>query len=252
VSVRYNTEVVKVTEDKGKVVSVTDREGNIYTGDIFVINADAAAFRGQILNRPNFSEKILDKKKWTIAPFTMYLGVDQKIPGIEHHNYFLGKNFEEYAGTVLKQFNVHEKAYYYVNVPSKKNPNTAPEGCESLFILCPVPDLRFRPDWSDREALADNIISDLSERIGFDIHAHLVSRTVLDPADWEKMFGLYRGSGLGLAHNIGQIGYFRPRNKDEVLSNLYYVGASTIPGTGLPMVIVSSKLTTERITNDHP
>jgi len=65
------------------------------------------------------------------------------------------------------------------------------------------------------------------------------------------MFNLYRGSGLGLAHGISQVGAFRPRNKDEVFPNLYYVGASTTPGTGLPMVIISSKLVTERIVKDH-
>jgi len=251
VKIHYNTEINKIEDKNGKVVSVTDTKGQNYKADIFVINADASAFRGLMLNRPQFSVKKLDAMKWTIAPFTMYLGIDQKVPNIGHHNYFLGRNFKEYAGTVLEKFDVNEKAYYYVNVPSKHNPSTAPEGCESIFILCPVPDLRFRPDWSDREALADNIISDLGERIGFDLHKHIVSRTVLDPADWEKMFGLYRGSGLGLAHNMSQIGYFRPHNKDEVFPNLYYVGASTIPGTGLPMVIVGSKLTTERIIEDH-
>ncbi|MGB0432556.1 MAG: hypothetical protein ACPGLV_18915, partial [Bacteroidia bacterium] len=69
--------------------------------------------------------------------------------------------------------------------------------------------------------------------------------------DWEEKFNLYKGSGLGLAHDLNQIGYFRPSNKDENLSNLYYVGASTTPGTGLPMVVVSSKLVTERILKDH-
>ena len=127
----------------------------------------------------------------------------------------------------------------------------APEGHENLFILCPVPDLRNKPDWSDREKLAGDIISDLSERSGYDIQANLVSRTIFDPVDWADAFKLYKGSGLGLAHDLNQIGYFRPKNKDEEYGNVYYTGASTIPGTGLPMTVISSKLVSDRINKDH-
>ncbi|MCW8824459.1 MAG: phytoene desaturase, partial [Ignavibacteriaceae bacterium] len=98
--------------------------------------------------------------------------------------------------------------------------------------------------------LAKNIIDDLSKRVGFDIQNNIITKKILAPDDWANMLNLYKGSGLGLAHDINQVGAFRPKNKDEKLSNLYYVGASTTPGTGLPMVIISSKLVTERIEND--
>jgi phytoene desaturase len=73
----------------------------------------------------------------------------------------------------------------------------------------------------------------------------------MDPKDWEKAFNLYKGSGLGLAHDLNQIGGFRPKNYDEKFGNVFYVGASTTPGTGLPMVVISSKLVTERITGKY-
>ena len=120
-----------------------------------------------------------------------------------------------------------------------------------MFILCPVPDKRFKPDWSDKEELAENIIEDLSKRVGFNIKENIIVKEILSPDDWENSFNLYKGSGLGLAHGINQVGAFRPKNKDEEFPNLYYVGASTTPGTGLPMVIISSKLVTERIEEDH-
>jgi phytoene desaturase len=120
-----------------------------------------------------------------------------------------------------------------------------------LFILCPVPDMRYKPDWSDSETLADNIIEDLSKRVNFDLKANTLTRTIYNPIDWRDKFNLYKGSGLGLAHGMNQIGAFRPANKDEEFSNLYYVGASTVPGTGLPIVVISSKLVTERILEDH-
>ena len=111
--------------------------------------------------------------------------------------------------------------------------------------------MRFKPDWSDREELADNILTDLSQRVNFDIKVNLVSKTILDPKQWESMFNLYKGSGLGLAHDLNQVGGFRPKNKDEKFNNVYYVGSSTVPGTGLPMAIISSKLVTERINHEY-
>jgi phytoene desaturase len=251
IRIHYNTEIVGFSEKKGRLEFLLDDKGNKWEADLFVINSDAAGFRHRVFNRPAFSEAKLDKMKWTLAPFTMYLGVKGKIGGLEHHNYFLGDNFEEYANKIFKNSITLDKPYYYVNVNSKFNPEMAPEGHENLFILCPVPDLRYKPAWNDREKLASDIILDLSERSGFDIRSNLVTRTIYDPVDWGNFFNLYKGSGLGLAHDLNQIGYFRPRNNDERYANVYYAGASTIPGTGLPMTVISSKLVTQRIVADH-
>lgn len=247
VTIHYNTEITGYIEENGKIKGLVDQNGNRHTADHYVINADAAWFRGTVFKRPQFSTQRLDKMKWTLAPFTIYLGVKGKIDTLHHHNYYLGRNFREYAGKIFKNEISLEKPYYYVNVNSKFNLESAPKGCESIFILCPVPDLRFKPDWSDREELAKNIISDLSERVDYDITSNIITQTIYDPTDWEKMFNLHRGSGLGLAHDLNQMGAFRPKNYDEKFPNVFYVGASTTPGTGLPMVVISSRLVTERI-----
>jgi phytoene desaturase len=235
----------------GSVSSVTDQNGKTYEADIFISNSDAASFRGKILNREKFNDEKLDKMHWTLAPFTVYLGVKGKIDKLMHHNYFLGNNFKGYADEIFTSTISPQKPYYYVNVLSKSDPTCAPDGCENVYILCPVPDLRFKKDWSDREDLADNIIGDLSKRVDFDIKSNFITKTILDPSDWAEQLNLYKGSGLGLAHDIDQVGAFRPKNKDEKFSNLYYVGASTTPGTGLPMVIISSRLVTDRIREDY-
>lgn len=247
VKVTYNTEILGYHQEDGKLHSLTDQNGRRWEADLFVINADAASFRGKVLGRKSFSTKKLDAMKWTLAPFTIYLGVKGNIQGLDVHNYFLGQNFEEYSSKVFKNSISLQKPYYYVNVPSKANPEAAPQGCEALFILCPVPDLRFKPNWNDANELAGNIISDLGHRVGYDITNNLVSQTVFTPLHWESMFNLYRGSGLGLAHDLKQIGYFRPHNTDRKYPNIFFVGSSTIPGTGLPMAIISSRLATEQI-----
>ncbi|MCX7744453.1 MAG: phytoene desaturase family protein [Flavobacteriales bacterium] len=251
VKIHYNTEIVEVVADRSGVKAFVDQHGKEWTGDIFVSNSDAASFRGKILKRKKYSEERLDKMHWTLAPFTIYLGVRGKIDGLQHHNYFLGTNFEEYADQIFKLSVNPQKPYYYVNVSSKSNPECAPEGCENLFILCPVPDLRYKKSWKDEQELADTIIEDLGNRVGYDIKSNIIAQKIMSPEAWRDHFNLYRGSGLGLAHGLNQIGAFRPANKDEEYSNLYYVGASTIPGTGLPIVVISSKLVTERITHEH-
>jgi len=178
---------------------------------------------------------------------TIYLGIKCKLPQVNHHNYYLGSNFEEYGTNVSQNPDSLQKPYYYVNVVSKLNTDCAPEGCESLFFVCPVPNLLFKPSWEDKDQIVNSIIADFSKRIDKDISPEIISKTIYTPLDWESQINLHRGSGLGLSHSMLQIGAFRPANFDEKYKNVFYVGASTIPGAGLPMAIISSKLSYQRI-----
>lgn len=251
IPIHYQTEVVDYREDGRQIRAMVDQHGREWTADLFVVNADAAWFRHRIFKRKKYSEARMDRLKWTLAPFTMYLGLNTKLPGVPLHNYFLGNNFKEYSAKIFKNSISLDKPYYYVNVVSRSDPESAPQGCESLFVLCPVPDLRFKPDWSDRESIGGHILSDLSERIGVDLQKHLISKTIMTPLEWRDAFNLYKGSGLGLGHDLDQIGGFRPRNYDELFGNVFYVGSSTVPGTGLPMAVISSRLVVERINKAY-
>jgi len=251
INITYHTSIKGFNKDGNKVTSFIDQNDKKWEADIFVVNADAAVFRNKVMQKKSYSTAKLDKQKWTLAPFTMYLGIDKKLPELEHHSYFLGDNFEEYAGKIFKNSISLNKPYYYVTNASKHNPECAPEGKEAVFILCPVPDLRYKPDWSDSNQLANDIIKDLGTRIGVELENLIISKTILPPPYWEETFGLHRGSGLGLAHDLNQIGAFRPSNIDENFKNVFYVGSSTVPGTGLPMAVISSKLVVEQIEKTH-
>lgn len=251
VKITYHTEITGAKFTDRQLTALTDQQGQQHQADIIVVNADAAAFRGKIFKRKAFSTRRLDKMDWTMGVMTLYIGVDCKLPQVHLHNYYLGNNFRDYAGKVFRSSRLAETPYYYVNVISRLNPECAPEGAEALFFVVPVPDLRFKPNWDDRAEIANEILSDFSIRIGEDICPHIISRTVYTPLDWESRFNLYRGSGLGLAHNMMQVGAFRPRNYDEVFRNVFYTGASTVPGTGLPMAIIGSRLTVERIEKKY-
>lgn len=247
VKFEYNTEIVNYHATGNQLISLEDSNGNIWAADTFVINADAAVFRGKVFNREKFSIPNLDKKEWTMGYLTMYIGVDTKLPNVHHHNYFIGNNFSDYAEDVYKNPDRLQKPYYYVNVLSRHNNDCAPEGCESLFFVCPVPDLRYKPNWNDKNEIVDSILEDFSKRIGEDITSKIISKTIYTPEDWQSQFNLHRGSGLGLSHSLWQIGGLRPKNYDEKFENTFYTGASTIPGAGLPMAVISSKLVTERV-----
>lgn len=247
VKITYNTEIIAYESEKSKIKSVIDKDGHKYDADIFLINADAAVFRSSVLKRKKYSPEKLSKMNWTMGYLTFYVGINKKLPHVNHHNYFLGTNYEEYANKILDNADTLQKPYYYVNLISKYNPDCAPEGCEALFFVCPVPNLIYKTDWSDKEIIVQSIIDDFSKRIGTDITGDIISKTIYTPQDWQDQFNLYKGSGLGLSHSMWQIGAFRPANFDEKFKNVFYVGASTIPGAGLPMAIISSKLAYERI-----
>ena len=247
VKIHYNVEIKDFAEKNGELESLIDQNRKNWKSDIYLINSDAAWFRGNVLKRPEFREEKLDKMNWTMGYLTFYIGLKCKLPQVNHHNYFLGTNYEEYAHNVMKNPDTLQKPYYYVNVLSKHNNDCAPEGCESLFFVCPVPNLYFKTNWDDRDVIIDSILDDFSERIGKNITPEIISRTSYTPIEWRDRFNLHRGSGLGLSHNMNQIGALRPHNYDEKYNNMFYVGASTIPGAGLPMAIISSKLAFERI-----
>ena len=245
----FNTEIVGYEYENRKLTSLIDQNNRKWTADIFVINSDAALFRSSVFKRKKYSGSHLKRMSWTMGYLTFYLGINKKLPQVDHHNYFLGNNYEEYAKDVMKNPGTLEKPYYYVNVLSKHNAECAPKSHEALFFVCPVPNLLFKQDWSDKDSIINSIIDDFSMRIKQDISKNIVVRMAYTPEDWQNKFNLYKGAGLGLSHNMLQIGAFRPKNYDEKFKNTFYVGASTIPGAGLPMAIISSKLVTERIIN---
>ncbi len=247
VKITYNTEIVDFIGNSKKLDYLIDKQGNKWAADIILVNGDAAVFRSRVFKREKYSIEKLDKMNWTMGYLTFYLGIKSKLPQVNHHNYFLGTNFEQYANNVLQNPDSLQKPYYYVNVLSKHNLDCAPEGCESLFFVCPVPNLKYKPNWEDKDSIVDSIIADFSKRINKDIKPEIISKTIYTPIEWQNQFNLHRGSGLGLSHNMNQIGAFRPANFDEKYKNVFYVGASTIPGAGLPMAIISSKLAFERI-----
>ncbi|MEI8259382.1 MAG: phytoene desaturase, partial [Deltaproteobacteria bacterium] len=137
---------------------------------------------------------------------------------------------------------------FYVNVATRTDPSLAPEGCDTVYVLVPVPHQAEGVDWSVEGPKLRAHIFDRLEAIGCgDLREQIEVEHTIDPNGWADSLNLERGAAFGLSHNFFQVGYFRPSNQDATFKNLFFVGASTQPGTGLPMVLLSARLVTERI-----
>lgn len=186
----------------------------------------------------------------TPAVLTFYWGVRGTLENTAHHTIHLPDDFR---GTFLDLFErrtLSARPAFYVSIPSATDPSLAPPGCSAVFVLVPMPlvtDLR----GVTREALIARTRRSVIERLHADgvalDESAIEVEEVYTPADWAEKFGLHEGSAFGASHTLLQLGPRRASNKSRELDGLFYTGASTTPGTGMPMVVLSGKMTAERI-----
>lgn len=249
----YNAPVKRIHAGKMKVESVETMDGKQWNADIFVGNADLPYIYKELL--PDAKEaKKLDEKLYTCSTIMFYWGVKKQYPQIAHHNVFLGGDYKASFDQIFEDHTLPEVPSFYVHAPARTDSAAAPKGEDTLYVLVPVGhlDARTEQDW---DALVNRArktvfarlekemgISDLKESIKFEI--------VYQPKTWKERFNLEKGAAFGLSHNFWQVGYLRPQNRHKQFKNLYFAGASTHPGTGLPIVLLSARLTTERILKE--
>lgn len=249
----YNAPVKHIHAGKLKVESVETMDGKTYNADIFVGNADLPYIYKELL--PDAKEaKKLDEKLYTCSTIMFYWGVKKQYPQIAHHNVFLGGDYKASFDQIFEDHTLPEVPSFYVHAPARTDSDAAPKGEDTLYVLVPVGhlDARTEQDWDAlvnraRETVFARLekemgISDLKESIKFEI--------VYQPKTWKERFNLEKGAAFGLSHNFWQVGYLRPQNRHKRFKNLYFAGASTHPGTGLPIVLLSARLTTERILKE--
>jgi phytoene desaturase len=249
----YNAPVKRIHAGKLKVESVETMDGKTYNADIFVGNADLPYIYKELL--PDAKEaKKLDEKLYTCSTIMFYWGVKKQYPQIAHHNVFLGGDYKASFDQIFEDHTLPEVPSFYVHAPARTDSAAAPKGEDTLYVLVPVGhlDARTEQDWDAlvnraRETVFARLekemgVGDLKESIKFEI--------VYQPKTWKERFNLEKGAAFGLSHNFWQVGYLRPQNRHKRFKNLYFAGASTHPGTGLPIVLLSARLTTERILKE--
>jgi phytoene desaturase len=247
---RLNVQTFK----RSNVESVTLEDGRELTADIFIGNADLPYIYKELLPDRAEAEK-LDKKLYTCSTIMFYWGVDRQYPQIAHHNVFLGGDYKASFDQIFEDHTLPEVPSFYVHAPARTDPAAAPAGQDTLYVLVPVGhlDARTAQDWDALVNRArETVFARLAKEMGVtDLREHIKFEIVYQPKVWKERFNLEKGAAFGLSHNFWQVGYLRPHNRHARYKNLYFAGASTHPGTGLPIVLLSARLTTERILKER-
>ncbi len=249
----YNSPVKEIKVSGSRVDAVVTEDGREYRADTFVGNADLPYIYKQLLPASAEAEQ-LDKKLYTCSTIMFYWGMDKQFPQIAHHNVFLGGDYKSSFDRIFKDHELPEEPSFYIHAPARTDPSAAPEGQDTLYVLVPVGHLdeSREQDWAARIAHARQaVLKRVAEEMGIhDLEQHIKFEIVYQPEVWNERFNLEKGAAFGLSHNFAQVGYLRPQNRHKQYKNLYFAGASTHPGTGLPIVLISAKLTTERILKE--
>jgi phytoene desaturase len=182
-----------------------------------------------------------------------YWGLKKQHPQLAPHNLFIAGDYRQGFDRIFKDLTIPEEPSFYVHAPVRLDPSLAPEGQDTLVVAVPVGHINeTKPqDWAVIKSKARRAVVQRLDEIGVsDLEDQIKFEESYSPLDWKHRYNLIKGSTHGLNHNIMQMGYLRPQNRHPRYRNLYFVGASTHPGTGLPTVLVSAQLIVERILNE--
>jgi phytoene desaturase len=227
-------------------------DGSHLAADVVIANADLPYVYRELLPDRAEAER-LERLKYTCSALMFYWGVDKVFPQIRMHNVFLSGDYRASFDRIFHDHTLPDAPSFYVHAPTRTDPTAAPSGQDTLFVLVPVGhlDARVHQDWEVLQEQARSAVLRRLREIGvYDLETHLKFEVSYTPRDWLTLYNLAKGAGFSLSHNFMQVGYLRPRNRHARYHNLYFVGGSTHPGTGLPIVLISARLTTERILKE--
>jgi phytoene desaturase len=213
------------------------------SADCVVVNADYAYSQTELLKRsiPDF--------RYSCSTYLVYLGIKKKLDALAHHNLFFSADLDRNLNQIFKDKVVPQDPSFYVHVPTVTDPSLAPEGKEILYLLVPVPNLKDTGDalWRHEERIKRMVFEKINRLCSCDIEELIETQHYFYPEDFISRYNIKYGATFGLAHNLAQSAFFRPANTDSRIKNLFYVGASTQPGGGLPVVIASSRIVADLI-----
>ncbi|MGH4118909.1 phytoene desaturase family protein [Clostridium sp.] len=231
----------------------------IEKSDIVICNADFPYAVTELIkdkkDKGEYDDEKVSKMKYSCSTFIMYLGLNKKYPRLQVHNLFLGEDFKKNVEAPFEG-KLPEKPSLYIYCPSRIDETMAPIDKENLNIMVRVPNLLFEAihwDVKLKGILRKQILETLSRISGLeDVEEHIIYENYLTPKDLKDSFNSYGGTAFGLSHTLTQTNYFRPHLKLKEVKNLYFVGSSVHPGTGVSMVLISSKLVAEEVLRCHP
>ncbi|KAG1470346.1 hypothetical protein G6F56_002736 [Rhizopus delemar] len=251
----YNAPVAKINTVDGqkRVTGVTLESGEVIEADAVVCNADLVYAYHHLLPPCSWTTQTLASKKLTSSSISFYWSMSKVIEQLDVHNIFLAEAYKESFDEIFKDLSMPSEASFYVNVPSRIDPSAAPANKDSVIVLVPIGHMKTsqKEDYAELVKRARKMVLEIiNRRLGTkDFEQYIEHEIVNDPSVWQSKFNLWKGSILGLSHDVFQVLWFRPSTRDSTgrYDNLYFVGASTHPGTGVPIVLAGSKLTSDQV-----
>ena len=226
-----------------------------YEADAVISNADLAHTYGELIpseQRRKWSDKRLRKTQYSMSAFLLYIGVRKKYPKLKHHTLILSERYKGLIDDIFDNKVLPDDFSIYLHIPSQTDPTMAPEGCESMYALMPVPNLESGINYEKtKTAYADSVLTFLENDFGLtDLKRSIEVLETFTPSDFKRERNNHLGSAWGVEPKLTQTAYFRPHNRSEDIKNLYFVGASTHPGAGVPGVLLTAETTVKLVTKD--
>ena len=244
---KLNSRVEKiiVEDQKAKGVIVS---GERIEADVIVSNGDTANTYRKLIDaayRPSWTNKRIEKMRYSMGLFLIYFGTNRTYPDLAHHTIVLGPRYKGLLDEIFTAKTLAKDFSLYLHAPTRTDASLAPEGHECFYVLSPVPNLEGSIDWEkEKEGYAQKILESL-ETVCPDLRKHIVTQRILTPLDFEKELDSYAGSAFQFEPILTQSAWFRPHNMAEDIEGLYFVGAGTHPGAGVPGVLSSAKVLEE-------
>jgi phytoene desaturase len=251
-----NAEVVEITTESGRATGVRLASGETVMADMIVCNAETAGAYARLLPsslRRKFTDRKLSRMRYSMSLVVIYFGTDRRYRGVDgpplaHHNIILGPRYEGLLRDIFTHKHLPDDFSLYLHMPTLTDPSLAPPGCETFYVLSPVPHLGGQVDWlTAAEPYRDRIMQFLEDRFLPGLSVHVVTRHMIDPRHFQDTLNSYLGAAFSVEPILTQSAWFRPHNRSEDLPNLYFVGAGTHPGAGVPGVLASAKIVDDLI-----
>jgi phytoene desaturase len=247
--------VVEIALRSGRAVGVRLDGGRQVEADVVVSNADVASTYLKLLppsSRRHNTDKKLRRYKYSMSCFLVHLGLDQRYPHMRHHTVLMPADYQGAVQAIFSGHLLEDDLAAYIHIPTRTDPDMAPPGGETLYVLIPVPNLAGDIDWTVAEnRIRDRAMGLLERELGMeDIEKHIVVERRFTPLDFQDSLRSYLGAGFSIEPTLFQSAYFRPHNRSEDVPNLYLVGAGTHPGAGLPGVLLSAEIAANLIASD--
>jgi phytoene desaturase len=219
--------------------------------DLVVSNVDPATTYGKFLGhrkRKRWTDRKIAAADYSMSLFVWYFGTDRTYEDIDHHSIVLGPRYKGLLEDIFDQHHVADDFSLYLHRPTAHDKTLAPEGCDTFYVLSPVPNLSSGTDWTTlAEPYRQRIQDRLEETMMPGLSGHIVSSHLLTPQDFLDRYGSFQGAAFGMQPKLFQSAWFRPHNRSEEVQNLYMVGAGTHPGAGVPSVLMSAKVVSDLI-----